>query len=111
MFSELSACKPISKVLDGKLIDIKRAYKSNTFEVGLIANNSGKLPTILGEKYEISPTSFKSINNELQYNIKIPENDSVNDLINYLTTLGQLTHFVEVIPSANDIFIETVKNN
>ena len=100
-----------NKVLDGKLIDIKRAYKSNTFEVGLLANNSEKLLTILDEKYEISPTTFKSINNELQYKIKISENESVNDLVNYLTSLGQLTHFSEVIPSANDIFIETVKNN
>ena len=100
-----------NKVLDGKLIDIKRAYKSNTFEVGLLANNSEKLATILDQKFEVSPTTFKSINDELQYKIKIPENDSVNDLVNYLTTLGQLTHFSEVIPSANDIFIETVKNN
>ncbi len=100
-----------NKLLDGKLIDIKRAYKSNTFEVGLLANNSEKILTILDEKFEVSPTSFKSINDELQYKIKIPENDSVNDLVNYLTSLGQLTHFSEVIPSANDIFIETVKNN
>jgi len=100
-----------NKVLDGKLIDIKRAYKSNTFEIGLIASNSDNIRSIISEKFEISPTSFKSINNELQYKIKIPERSSVNDLVNYLTTLGQLTHFSEVIPSANDIFIETVNNN
>ena len=100
-----------NKILDGKLIDIKRAYRSNTFEIGLQANNSESIQNILKDKFEISETSFKSINNEQQYKIKIPENDSVNDLVNYLTTLGQLTHFVEVIPSANDIFIETVKNN
>ena len=100
-----------NKILDGKLIDIKRAYKSNTYEVGLMAENEDKLKSTLSEKFEISPTSFKSINNELQYKIKITENDSVNDMVNYLTTLGQLTHFAEVIPSANDIFIETVQNN
>ncbi|MBE9491108.1 MAG: ATP-binding cassette domain-containing protein [Bacteroidetes bacterium] len=100
-----------NKILDGKLIDIKRAYKSNTFEVGLMATRTENVKSILSEKFEVSPTSFKSINNELQYKIKIQEDDSVNDLVNYLTTLGQLTHFVEVIPSANDIFIETVKNN
>ena len=100
-----------NKVLDGKLIDIKRAYKSNTFEIGLIASNSDKVRSIISEKFEISPTSFKSINNELQYKIKISDRGSVNDLVNYLTTLGQLTHFSEVIPSANDIFIETVNNN
>ena len=100
-----------NKILDGKLTDIKRAYKSNTFEVGLVATNAESVSSILNKKFEVIPTTFKSINNELQYKIKIPENDSVNDLVNYLTSLGQLTHFVELIPSANDIFIETVKNN
>ncbi len=100
-----------NKVLDGKLIDIKRAYKSNSYEIGLIASNSDNIKSLISEKFEISPTSFKSIHNELQYKIKISEKDSANDLVNYLTSLGQLTHFSEVIPSANDIFIETVKNN
>ena len=100
-----------NKILDGKLIDIKRAYKSNTFEVGLQTNNREEVLTELEGRFEISPASFKSINNELQYKIKIPEGDSPNDLVSYLTSKGQLSHFVEVIPSANDIFIETVSNN
>lgn len=100
-----------NKILDGKLIDIKRAYKSNTFEVGLQTNNREEVLTELEGRFEISPASFKSINDELQYKIKIPEGNSPNDLVSYLTSKGQLSHFVEVIPSANDIFIETVSNN
>lgn len=97
-----------NKVLDGKLIDIKKAYKSNTYEVGLIA--SDVIETKIKEKFKISPTSFNSIHNELQYAIKITENESPNDLLNFLTGLGQVTHFSEVIPSASDIFIQTIKN-
>ncbi|WP_034261484.1 ABC transporter ATP-binding protein [Altibacter lentus] len=100
-----------NKILDGKLIDIKRAYKSNTFEVGLHTQNPDAVTAELHEKFEVSPATFKSINNELQYKIKIPEHASPNDLASFLTTQGQLTHFVEVIPSANDIFIETVQKN
>ncbi len=100
-----------NKILDGKLIDIKRAYKSNTYKVGLMANASEDIKSILSEKFEVKPTSFKTINKEQQYNIKISDKDSVNELVNYLTTLGQLTHFEEVIPSVSDIFIETVQNN
>jgi ABC-2 type transport system ATP-binding protein len=100
-----------NKVLDGKLIDIKRAYRSNTYEVGLLANNTKEIDAKLKEKVTFSPTSFKSIHDELQYKISIPKNHSVNDLVSYLTSLGQLTHFSEVIPSANDIFIETIKNH
>ena len=43
--------------------------------------------------------------------IKIPENSSPNDLVQFLMSKGQLNHFAEVIPSANDIFIETVQKN
>lgn len=100
-----------NKILDGKLIDIKRAYKNNTYEVGLVTQNASVVSAHLKDRFIVSPATFKTINNELQYKIQIPENTSANDLVHYLTTQGQLTHFVEVIPSANDIFIETVENN
>lgn len=100
-----------NKILDGKLIDIKRAYKSNTFEVGLETDDKDKVRSILKNKFDAQPASFKSINEELQIKIKLSGSDSANDLVQYLVTHGKLTHFVEVIPSANDIFIETVQKN
>ncbi|GHC55325.1 ABC transporter ATP-binding protein [Ulvibacter litoralis] len=100
-----------NKILDGKLIDIKRAYKSNTFEVGLIASEATMVDAAIKERFDVSPATFKTINDELKYRIKLPENTSANDLVSYLTSKGQLNHFVEVIPSANDIFIETIQNN
>lgn len=100
-----------NKLLDGKLIDIKRAYQNNIYDVGLLATNPEQTTQELQERFQVTPTLFKSIHEELQYRIQIPETASANDLVSYLTSKGQLTHFVEVIPSANDIFIETVKNN
>ncbi len=100
-----------NKILDGKLIDIKRAHKSNTYEVGLMVENHEQVSKALREKFTLSSATFKSINDELQYKIQIPETHSPNSLISYLSSLGQVTHFVEVVPSANDIFIQTVKNN
>lgn len=100
-----------NKVLDGKLIDIKRAYKSNIYDVGLVTANKDAVKADLQQRFELLPATFKSINDELQYKIKLPDGHSANDLVSYLTTKGQLTHFVEVIPSANDIFIETVNKN
>ena len=44
-------------------------------------------------------------------NIKLNATDSSNDLLSFLTSKAEVHHFVEVIPSANDIFIQTVKNN
>ncbi|MGB0788323.1 MAG: ABC transporter ATP-binding protein [Marinirhabdus sp.] len=100
-----------NKILDGKLLDIKRAYKSNTFEVGLLAHAPDSVTAQLRERFELAPATFKSINNELKYKIKIAETATSNDLISYLNSKGQITHFVEVIPSASDIFIETVQKN
>jgi ABC-2 type transport system ATP-binding protein len=100
-----------NKLLDGKLIDIKRAYRSNTFEVGLLTSEKDAIDKEIRGLFEVSSTSFKSINDELQYKIKLPSETSPNELVRYLTSKGQLNHFVEVIPSANDIFIETVNNN
>ncbi len=100
-----------NKILDGKLIDIKRQYKSNTFEVALMTERKDEVSKILKEKFETFPATYKTINDELQYKVKIPTSHQPNDLLTYLSTLGQVTHFVEVVPSANDIFIQSVKNN
>ena len=100
-----------NKILDGKLIDIKRAHRSNTYEIGLLAGDQSKVAAQLEAKFETTPATFKTINDELQYRIKIAPNESPNNLLTFLTTLGEVTHFEEVVPSANDIFIQTVKNN
>lgn len=100
-----------NKVLDGKLTDIKREFKTNTFEVGLQAENSALITDIIKDKFEVFPATFKNLNEGVKLNIKLNPNDSSNDLLSFLTSKAQVNHFVEVIPSASDIFIQTVKNN
>lgn len=100
-----------NKILDGRLIDIKREYKNNIFEIGIVAPDHVAATAALEKRFEIYPATFKSINDELQYKVKIPSSISPNDFVNYLTSLGQLTHFVEVVPTANDIFIESIQKN
>ncbi|MGB3344917.1 MAG: ABC transporter ATP-binding protein [Aequorivita sp.] len=97
------------KILDGKLIDIKRQYKNNIYEIGLIAPDPTATSAALKEKFEVYPATFKSINDELQYKVKVPDAIATNDFVNFLTSQGQLTHFMEVIPSTSDIFIETIQ--
>lgn len=97
-----------NKVLDGKITDIKRQYKSNTFEVGLLSDNPEDLKKELKEKFAIEKTDFKSLEDELKLNIQLPGNVSPNDLLSFLITKAQVNHFVEVIPSINEIFIQTV---
>lgn len=100
-----------NKVLDGKLTDIKRQFKTNTFEVGLQTNNIESVSNAIKEKFEVFPATFRNLNDDVKMNIKLNANDSSNDLLSFLTSKAEVHHFVEVIPSANDIFIQTVKNN
>ena len=100
-----------NKILDGKLVDIKREHKSNTYEIGLITADHALASAKLKEKYLIHPAAFKSINNELQYRVQIQDGSTPNALIQQLTAMGELTHFVEVIPSANDIFIQNIQKS
>lgn len=100
-----------NKILEGKLTDIKREYKTNTFEIGINTDNHKKVTQDLSEKFLVTPADFRTIGDELKLNIKLSEKESANDLLSHLTTQGQVSHFVELIPSANDIFIQTIKNN
>ena len=100
-----------NKVLDGKLTDIKRQFKTNTFEVGLQTNSIESVSNAIKEKFEVFPATFRNLNDDVKMNIKLNASDSSNDLLSFLTSKAEVHHFVEVIPSANDIFIQTVKNN
>ncbi len=100
-----------NKILDGKLTDIKRQFKTNTFEVGLQTDNIDEVTRLIKDKFEVFPATFKNLNDDLKLNIKLNTNDTSNDLLSFLTSKAEVHHFVEVVPSANDIFIQTVKNN
>jgi ABC-2 type transport system ATP-binding protein len=100
-----------NKVLDGKLVDIKKQYKTNTFEVGLSTVDKSALKMELKERFEVSPASFKSLDDDLKLNIRLAKDHTSSDLIKYLNNKSSITHYKEVIPSVNDIFIQTVNRN
>ncbi len=99
------------KILDGNLIDIKRKHKTNTFEVGLSSSNLRDLERQISAHFDISPADFRSLENDLKLNIKLKASETPNDLLTFLNANAYVNHFVELIPNANDIFIQTVKNN
>ncbi|PHS09496.1 MAG: ABC transporter ATP-binding protein [Kordia sp.] len=100
-----------NKILDGKLIDIKKQFKSNTFEVGVSTDNEGALLSVLEDKFSVASASFKSIHDDVKVRIQIDPSSTPNELLSFLTNQGQVNHFTEVIPSASDIFIQSVQNN
>jgi len=44
-------------------------------------------------------------------NVKLKNGSSANELLSFLTSQGQVQHFVELVPDANDIFIQAVNKN
>ncbi|MBB1192377.1 ABC transporter ATP-binding protein [Flavobacterium sp. SOK18b] len=99
-----------NKLIEGKLNDVKRQFKTNTFEVGILSDKPEALMQALSQNFSTNPAQFKSLNNEFKLNIQLG-NASPNELLNSLTPFGQITHFVEKIPSVNDIFIQTVSGS
>ena len=111
MCDEIALINKSNKILDGKLDDIKREFRTNTFQVGLHTSNAKEVESQLKEKFEVFPPDFKLLGNELTLNVKLGRQDSANDLLAFLTNRGEVQHFVELIPSANDIFIQAVNKN
>ncbi len=99
-----------NKLIEGKLDDVKRQYRTNSFEVGILSDNVEGLMYDITQKFSVAQTNFKSLNDEIKLEIQLG-NTLPNELLNLLTQRGQVTHFVEKIPSVNDIFIQTVSEN
>lgn len=100
-----------NKILDGKLNDIKQKFKTNQFEVGLSCDNKGLLLQDINSKFISENSSNISFNEDLRLLVNLKEGESSKDLIQFLNNKAQITHFTEIIPSANDIFLKAVANN
>jgi ABC-2 type transport system ATP-binding protein len=96
-----------NKLIEGKLSDVKKEYRTNTYDVGILTDNVEGLMFDLTQKFTLTQTDFKSLNDELKLAINLGD-ATPNELLNTLVQRGQVTHFVEKIPSVNDIFIKTV---
>lgn len=96
-----------NKLIEGKLSDVKKEFRTNNYEVGILTSNVEGLMYDLTQKFTLSQTNFKSLNDELKLEINLG-NSTPNELLHILTQRGQVTHFLEKIPSVNDIFIKTV---
>ena len=96
-----------NKLIEGKLTDVKKEFRTNSFEVGILTDNVEGLMYDITQQFTVGQTNFKSLNDELKLEIQLGT-AAPNELLHLLTRRGQVTHFLEKIPSVNDIFIKTV---
>ena len=99
------------KILDGNLDEIKKDFKTNTFEVAVNAPDAKSLENKLKLEYETFAPTFRTIGDNLRMNIRLVTGQNSDKLINLLNSNSRLIHFKEVIPNVNEIFINSVKND
>ena len=96
-----------NKLIEGKLVDVKREHRTNLYQVGVLSSNVERLMLELSNQFKFTPAKFKSLNNEVQLEVDLGSK-MPNELLNILSMNGQVTHFVEKLPTVNDIFIQSV---
>lgn len=121
MCDHIALINKSNKILDGNLAEIKRNYRSNTYDIGLETQEDNhdaflalkeRLMDDMPQHWEVKPAYFKSIHeHDLKLQVQLSATDSANDLLAFLTSRGMVNHFVEVIPSVNEIFIQTISSN
>ncbi len=94
------------KILDGKVKDIKNSFRNNTF---VLEYEGGKTDLPRNAPFEVlSETSNDGIQ---KIKLKINPGLKVNDVLHAMLPLVSITKLEEIIPTMNEIFIETVKKS
>ncbi len=91
------------KILDGKVKDIRNNYRSGTFVVeyeGAMAAIDSAAP--------FTTLSHTPIEGGGQVKMSLQAGRKVNDVLQYMLPLVSITRLEEVIPTMNEIFIQTV---
>lgn len=92
-------------VLSGKVSDIKKRFKTNTFNIQL-RNDAGSLPV----SRQFTILSVVDKNDVINLRIRKEEEVSNSALLAELGQQYEILSFSEELPSMNDIFINTVSD-
>ena len=93
------------KILEGKVWEIKKTYKTNSFEV-IYSGYEGNPQSFLHD--DIKVLDWGRVNEHNTASIQLPSNKSSNDLLIQLLPHIAIHAVNEIIPSMNEIFIKTV---
>lgn len=91
-------------VFSGSVANIRRSYSRNLFEVTVLA---GDASLSLPAEFQLHGTAVGDGEEKLR--VTLPEGRTANDLLAALMPQRQIVSINELLPSMNDIFVETVK--
>ncbi len=93
-------------VLTGRVNEIKKSQSTNTYHIECTGIEEEDLKSITGGEIKKIISSQDMLSFDVKLNEEISGNFLLSEIIN---KNGNITKFVEVLPSMNDIFIKTVK--
>lgn len=96
-------------ILEGRLSDIKKRYKQHQYQIEWIPKLAEDFPGKFENKNLFGSPRFNEDEGSWEFTLELPDHIK-SETIGYLAAHGDLLSFRELIPSANDIFIRTVKN-
>jgi len=93
------------KILDGPVKEIRKQFKSNTFELEFTGNLMG-FTNALWSGAELIDHTIEDDHNKVR--VKLLGRTTANDLLQAIIPVAQIQSFKEIVPSMNDIFIAKV---
>ncbi len=93
------------KILDGAVKDIRKAHRSNIYDINFKGNLMGFTNAMWAGAELLEKHSDGDIHD---VRIKLAGNHKPNDLLQAVMQVAEINSFKEVIPSMNDIFIAKV---
>src|SRR5256885_786753 len=107
--SHIALINKSHKILDGSVKEIRKTFKSNTYELEYTGGNTIALSTALWTGFELLET--KSHEDIHKATIRLLNGNTPNHLLQALLPHLNILGLHEIIPSMNDIFIQKVSEN
>ncbi len=93
-------------VLNGSVNELRQRFKEHIFKVTLQSNAA---ETMMQNNDIYSILNIQKQDNKIDLRLQLQDNKTANDALAHFITLGTITHFEELLPTMNQIFIQQVK--
>ncbi|WP_118194870.1 ABC transporter ATP-binding protein [Albibacterium indicum] len=96
------------KILDGKVSNIKNAYRNNRFHIRYVSQTGAPISEPVDtDIFRIIETKTTELGYDSK--VEVAEGRSINDVLTYFIDQVEVHELKEIIPSIHDIFVQKVK--
>lgn len=95
------------KILEGDIFEVKNRFKKHLFSIEIPCGSEDFERELQEQQFECCSQQSNDYFTRLE--VRIPENRSSNDLLNFFMQRTEIHSFNEILPTMNEIFIEQVE--